>query len=135
MSMSSSNFPYVWMSFSQDPEHDNEKDFEEFEENLKRDEPFVILTDTAPTEDHKHSPEDKKRTALWMKKNKAELRKLVLAMILIEPSQAKRLGIKAFSVLFTKFWGYPLILASSREEAMAIAEGLLSAHSTSSPAS
>jgi len=32
-------------------------------------------------------------------------------------------------VVFAKFWGYPLMLASSREEAMAIAEKLLSVKS------
>ncbi|SEB17564.1 hypothetical protein [Marinobacterium iners] len=135
MSMNSSDFPFVWMSFSQEPGHDQEKDFEEFEANLQRGKPFVILTDTAPDEGHEHSPEDKKRTALWMKKHKAELRKQVLATILIEPSPAKRLGIKPFAVLFAKFWGYPLMLAASREEAMTIARGLLSEQSTPSPAS
>ncbi|MAD03382.1 hypothetical protein [Pseudoalteromonas sp.] len=135
MSMNSTNFPFVWMSFSHEPEHDHEKDFEAFEANLQRGEPFVILTDTAPAEDHAHSPEDKRRTAFWLKEHKAELRELVLAMILIEPSQAKRLAIKAFAMLFAKFWGYPLMLASSHEDAMEIAKGLLSGQSTSSPAS
>ncbi len=125
MSMNSSDFPLVWMSLTQEPGHDHQKDFEEFEANLKRGEPFVILSDTAPVEEHDHTPEDKKRTALWMKKHKAELRKLVLAMIQIEPNQAKRLGYKAFAALFAKFWGYPLVLASSREEAVKMAKDLL----------
>ncbi|MED5525138.1 MAG: hypothetical protein VX447_10345 [Pseudomonadota bacterium] len=125
MSMNSANFPFVWMSFSHEPGHDHEKDFEAFEANLQRGEPFVILTDTAPDEDHAHSPEDKRRTAFWLKEHKAELRELVLAMILVEPSQAKRLGIKAFAVLFAKFWGYPLLLAASREEAIEMARELL----------
>ncbi|QMV16258.1 hypothetical protein Vspart_03643 [Vibrio spartinae] len=125
MSMNSSNFPFVWMRFSHEPGHDHEKDFAAFEANLKRGEPFVLLTDTAPAEDHEHSPEEKRRTAFWMREHKAELRKLVQAMIMVEPSQAKRLGIKAFAVLFAKFWGYPLIVAASHEEAMEIAKGLL----------
>ena len=61
-----------------------------------------------------------------MKKHKAQLRKQVLAMIQIEPSQAKRLGYKAFAALFAKFWGYPLLLAASREEAVEMARALLS---------
>lgn len=126
MSLNSSHFPFVWMSLEQGPGQDSQKDFEEFETNLKRREPFVILSDTAPSEGHEHAPEQKKLTALWMKKHKAELRKLVLAMILVEPNAAKRLGGKAFALVFAKFWGYPLLLASSREEAMDIARGLLS---------
>ncbi|WP_369944387.1 hypothetical protein [Xanthomonas medicagonis] len=127
MSMNSSNFPLVWVSFSHEPGHDDQKDFDEFEANLRRGEPFVILSDSAPEgDDHEHTPEEKKRTALWMKKHKTELRKLVQAMILIEPNAAKRLGFKAFATVFAKFWGYPLLLASSREQAVEMAEELLS---------
>lgn len=125
MSINSSNFPFVWMSLRQEPGHDHQNDFAEFEANLQRGEPFVLLTDTIPADDHEHSPDEKKRTTLWMKKHKAELRKLVLAMIMIEANSAKRLGFKAFSVVFAKFWGYPLLLAASREQAMEIARELI----------
>lgn len=131
--MNSSDFPLVWMNLTQEPGHDHQKDFEEFEANLQRGEPFVLLTDTVPAEDHEHSPEDKKRTALWMKKNKVELRRLVLAMILVEPNSAKRLGFKAFAVIFAKFWGYPMLLAASRDQAIEIARELLQTDRKSSP--
>ena len=131
--MNSSDFPLVWMNLTQEPGHDHQKDFEEFEANLQRGEPFVLLTDTVPAEDHEHSPEDKKRTALWMKKNKVELRRLVLAMILVEPNSAKRLGFKAFAVIFTKFWGYPMLLAASRDQAIEMARELLQTDRKSSP--
>lgn len=134
MSMNSSNFPLVWMSLTQDPGQDPQQDFDEFEANLRRGEPFVLLSDTAPVEDedHDHTPEEKKRIALWMKKHKVELRRLVLAMILIEPNSAKRLGFKAFAVVFAKFWGYPLLLAASREEAIEMAGELLATQKTTS---
>ncbi|WP_413791935.1 MULTISPECIES: hypothetical protein [unclassified Pseudomonas] len=125
MSVNSSDFPFVWMNLTQESGHDHQKDFDELEANLRRGEPFVLLTDTAPAEDHEHSPEDKKRTALWMKKHKIELRKSILAMILVEPHSAKRLGYKAFAVVFAKFWGYPMLLAASREQAMEMAKELL----------
>ncbi len=126
MPLDSTNFPLVWMSYDEAPDHDHDEDFEAFEANLKRGEPFVLLTSSAPTEGHEQSQEEKKRTSLWMKKHKAALRTLVLAMIVIEPNAAKRLTFKAFGVAFAKFWGYPLRLASSREEAMEIARKLLS---------
>lgn len=132
MPINSSKFPLVWMNLTQEPGHDHHEDFAEFEANLKRGEPFVLLTDTAPAEDHEHSPEEKKRTALWMKKHKLALRKLVLAMIVIEPSSAKRLGFKAFSVVFAKFWGYPLLLAASRLQAEEMARELLAGNGKSS---
>ncbi len=128
------NFPLVWMSYDEGPDHDHDEDFEALEESFKRGAPFVILTDNAPTEDHEHSQEEKKRTALWMKKHKVELRTLVLAMIVIEPSTAKRLAFKPFGVAFAKFWGYPMTLASSREEGIEIAGKLLSEHAGSATA-
>jgi hypothetical protein len=135
MSMNSSQFPFVWMSFGQGLGQDSQKDFDEFEANLKRGEPFVLLSDTPPTEGHEHAPEEKKRTSLWMKKHKTELRTLVQAMIVVEPNAAKRLGFKAFAMVFTKFWGYPLLLAASREEAIEIAKGLLAKRAASATAS
>ncbi|CAO3426167.1 hypothetical protein [Azospirillum endophyticum] len=126
MPLDSTNFPLVWVTYEEGPDHDHDKDFQAFEANLRRGEPFVLLTDSALAEDHEHSQEEKKRNALWMKRHKAELRNLVLAMIVIEPSAAKRLAFKAFGVAFAKFWGYPMRLASSREEALEIARNLLS---------
>ncbi len=129
MPLDSTDFPRVWMSYDETPDHDHDEDFEELEATLRRGAPFVILTDSAPSENHAHSQEEKKRTALWMKKHKTELRTLVLAMIVIEPRAAKRMTFKPFGVAFAKFWGYPMKLASSREEAMEIAGKLLSEHS------
>lgn len=134
MPLDISNFPLVWMRYDDEPDHDHNEDFEALEASFKRGAPFVILTDNAPTEDHAHSQEEKKRTALWMKKHKVELRTLVLALIVIEPSAAKRLAFKSFGVAFAKFWGYPLRLASSREEAMEIAGNLLSERAKSATA-
>ncbi|RMB26785.1 hypothetical protein C8J47_3400 [Sphingomonas sp. PP-F2F-G114-C0414] len=134
MPFDSTKFPLVWISYDEGPDHDHDQDFEAFEANLKRGTPFVILTDSAPNEEHEHSQEEKKRTSLWMKKHKAELRSLVLAMIVIEPSAIKRLAFKPFGVAFAKFWGYPLKLVSSHEEASQIAAEMISERSGSAAA-
>ena len=128
MPLDITNFPLVWMSYDEAPDHDHDADFAALELCLKRGAPFVILSDNAPTEeeDHDHSQEEKKRTTLWMKKHKAELRTLVLAMIVIEPSGAKRLAFKTFGAVFSKFWGFPLRIAVTRAEAMDVAKNLLS---------
>ncbi len=130
MHFDSTKFPLVWITYDEGPDHDHDhnhdKDFEAFEVNLKRGIPFVILTDSAPSEEHEHSQEEKKRTSLWMKRHKTELRSLVLAMIVIEPSAVKRLAFKPFGVAFAKFWGYPLKLVSSHEDASLLAAKLIS---------
>lgn len=125
MPMNSRDFPFVWMSFSHAPGHDHDHDFEEFERNLTKGEPFVILSDQAPEDDHEHSPEEKKRTALWMKRHKAELRQLVMGLIVVEPNAAKRLALKTFGIAFAKFWGYPLLTAANRTEALTLGRELL----------
>ncbi|MCE8420482.1 hypothetical protein LZ190_17570 [Rhodovulum sulfidophilum] len=134
MPLDAKNFPLVWMSYDEEPDHDHDDDFEALEACFGRGAPFVILTDNAPAEDHEHSQEEKRRTALWMKTHKADLRALVLAMIVIEPSATKRLAFRSFGVAFAKFWGHPLRLASSREEAMEIAGKLLSERAGSATA-
>lgn len=134
MPLDSTKFPLVWMNYEQGPEHDHDKDFEALEANLKRGQPFVLLTDSAPEDEHEHSHEEKRRTSLWMKKHKVELSRLVLAMIVIEPSAAKRIAFLAFGVPFSKFWGYPMRVASSRDEAMEIAGKLLSERAGSATA-
>lgn len=128
MPLDSTTFPFVWMNYDEGPDHDHDEEFEVLESLLQRGAPFVILTDNAPTEDHDHSQEEKKRLALWMKKHKIELRTLVLGMVVIEANPTKRLAFKAFGVAFSKFWGYPMRLASSREEGLDIAAKLLSEH-------
>lgn len=126
MPLDNTDFPLVWMSYDEEPDHDHDEDFEALEASFRHGTPFVILTDNAPSEEHEHSQEEKKRTALWMKKHKAELRTLVLAMIVIEPNAAKRMAFKPFGLAFGKFWGYPMKLASTREEGIEIAGKLLS---------
>jgi len=128
MPLDISNFPLVWMNYDEAPDHDHDEDFAALEACFRRGAPFVILSDNAPTEDeeHDHSHEERKRTALWMKKHKLELRTLVRAMIVIEPSAAKRLAFKTFGAVFSKFWGFPLKIAVNRKEAMNVAETLLS---------
>ena len=134
MPLDSTNFPIVWMSYDEGPDHDDDEDLAALEVNLKRGKPFVILTDNAPTEEHEHTQEEKKRTALWMKRHKAELRSLVLTMIVIEPNAAKRLAFKTFGVAFGKFWGFPMGVVTTREEAMEMADNMLLEHAGSATA-
>jgi hypothetical protein len=50
---------------------------------------------------------------------------LVKAMIVVEPSLAKRLAAQAFATIFAKFWGYPLLWADTRDAAVEMAAALL----------
>lgn len=93
---------------------------------LAREQAFVILNDSGVDEsEHEHTQEERKQTSLWMKQNKAALRQFVKAMVLIEKNHAKRIAAKAFSVMFGKFWGYPMLIVADTEQAQELAQKLL----------
>jgi len=119
-------FPLVWMQIAAPSNKPEDSPFAEFEALLARKEVFVLLNDEGlDTGDHEHSPEEMKQTSLWMKRHKSDLRIFVKASIHIEPSTAKRLASKAFTVVYEKFWGYPMLIAATKEEALVMAQNLL----------
>ena len=125
MLLDTSAFPLVWMRNAPSPEPvEGDGAFGPLEQLLRRGETFVLLTEAGGFEDHEHSGDDKKKMSLWMKRHRAEL-KMIKGMIAIEPSVAKRLAMKPFSLLFKKFWGYPLLFAGAHDEAIEVARKLL----------
>lgn len=127
MRIDATHFPFVWMYTAVPGKDANASPFAEFEALLARKESFILLNDEDAAHDkHAHSPEEMKQVTRWMKAHKSELRAFVKASIHIEPNNAKRIAAKPFAIVYEKFWGYPLIMASSKEDALAIAQKLLS---------
>jgi len=124
MFIDSSTFPLVWMRQVASASDPAQAPFEEFANLLARKQAFVFLSDDGFS-DHEHSQEERKQTSLWMKKNKVEIRAFIKGMVLIEPNAGKRLASKAFAIMFGKFWGYPLLVTASKEEALETAQRLL----------
>lgn len=125
MPIDSSNFPFVWISFDHHEDHDDDKEFADFERLLARRQVFILLSENAMEGMREHQHEERKRISLWMKKNKEDLRAFVKAMILIAPGTAQRVAIKALATVFGQFWGYPLMAVASRAEALELAERLI----------
>ncbi|WP_244431903.1 hypothetical protein [Rhodopseudomonas sp. B29] len=128
MLLDAATFPIVRMNFAHDPADTHDDDFAAFEALLDRATPFVIIGQGAGEEidhEHDHDVDERRRLALWSKKQKPRLRAFVKAMIYVEPSTAKRLGMKAFQIVSEKFWGYPMLVAASDAEALTMARGLL----------
>lgn len=124
MMLDASTFPLVWMRQDAAPGQAEDGDiFEAFEALLHKGQAFVLLAEGGPG-DHEHRQDDRKRLSLWMKQHRRELA-LVKAMIVIEPSLAKRLAAQAFATIFAKFWGYPLLWADTRDAAIDMAAALL----------
>ena len=127
MRVDAAQFPFVWIQMAAPGKDPNVSPFTEFEALLARQEVFVLLSDESTIHgEHEHSPEEMKRITRWMKAHKSELRAFVKASIHIEPNKVKRLAAKTFAIVYEKFWGYPLMMASSKKDALATAQKLLS---------
>lgn len=127
MQLDAVDFPVVWMRFKAPSTSLGLSPFEEFEQLLARKQPFVLINDEGlDRSKHDETPEERKQVSLWMKRNKTALRSYVKAAIYIEPSTAKRVATKAFAAIYEKFWGYPMIMVVTMDEAVRLANDLLS---------
>lgn len=125
MRIDATQFPFVWLQKTTLGDS-QEKSLVEFEALLARNEPFVLLSNESLDQGQpEHSPDEMKQMALWMKRHKSELKRYVKASIHIESSLTKRLAGKAFAVVYEKFWGYPMLMTATEDEALALAQNLL----------
>ncbi|MDR8398351.1 hypothetical protein NE850_18575 [Paraburkholderia sp. USG1] len=126
MQLDSTHFPMVWMRLGALPDQPPETAFAGFDQLLARQQAFVLLSDEGMTGgDHEHTQEERRQTALWMKKHRAAIRSFIKGMVVIEPDAAKRQAGEAFARLYEKAWGYPMLIAVSRGEALETARTLL----------
>ncbi|MEA1672868.1 hypothetical protein [Nitrospirillum sp. BR 11163] len=127
MFLNVAEFPIVRLSYDQEAAQTEDDAFAAFESLLDRETPFVIIGQGAAADDadHEDDPAQRKKMALWSKKNRQRLSTFVKAMVYVEPSATKRLAMKAFQVVSEKFWGYPMLVVASDAEALDKARELL----------
>lgn len=138
MIIDDSKFPIVFVDFQHSLEqvenetHNHDNDMAAFTSLFEREKPFVMIsTGETPEENHKHSREEIKQVNAWRKINKEKL-KYTKATIQVEPSKVKRIGLTLFASVYEKFWGNPLLLVKTQEEALEIAEKVLNKASLTS---
>ena len=138
MIIDDSKFPIVFVDFqhshnhAENEEHNHDDDLAIFTNLFERGKSFVMIsTGETPEENHKHSREETKQVNAWRKINKEKL-KYTKATIQVEPSKVKRIGLTLFASVYEKFWGNPLLLAQTQEEALEIAEKVLNKASLTS---
>jgi hypothetical protein len=124
MLLDDSAFPIVRMHYDKTAPEGEDAGFALFDALLARERAFVLLGEGGDGA-REQSHEERKSLTLWMKRNREPLRAFVKAMVYVEPKAAKRVLVKASAGVFGKFWGYPMLVAASREEALAIAARLL----------
>ncbi|ASA57938.1 hypothetical protein [Vibrio gazogenes] len=126
MQIDTAQFPLVWTRFNAPGTDPDASPFAEFEALLARKTVFVLLNDEGLDKgDHEHAPDEMKQTSRWMKNHKSELKAFVKAAIYIEPNIAKRMATKAFASVYEKFWGYPMVMVATKDEALALAQKFL----------
>jgi hypothetical protein len=118
-------FPIVRIRYDRTGPAGQDNYLELFEALLDREQPFVLIGNGAQLYEESH--EERKHIALWMKRNRARLNRLVRAMVYVEPNTEQRLASRPAAFVFEKFWGFPMLVSESDREAMSIAESLLAA--------
>jgi hypothetical protein len=118
-------FPIVRIRYDQEGPSGQDNNLALFEALLDREQPFVLIGNGEHLQQESH--EERKRIALWMKRNRVRLNRLVRAMVYVEPNTVKRLAARPATFVFEKFWGFPMLVSESDRDATAIAESLLAA--------
>ncbi|WP_175998255.1 ATP--cob(I)alamin adenosyltransferase [Burkholderia stabilis] len=126
MRIDSLDFPFVWLSYRSGASVGSDI-LGELERLLVCNDRFVILSDDMPVvkDQPAEDAEDRKRFMQWTKSNRSRLRRQVSAMIAIEADAASRRVLKDFAGVFERIWGYPLLVASTRDIAFSAAKLLL----------
>ncbi|MEN5093677.1 hypothetical protein ABE458_23545 [Pseudomonas protegens] len=122
------HFPLVWMRRAEGVEQPGNTPFQQLEALMQRGQAFVLMSDAMPDPAQRNSVQSKERLkqgSLWMKRNKAAIRRWIKAMIVIAPEPEAQAGVEAFADTYEKFWGYPLLHSASQQAAAAMAQQLL----------
>jgi len=126
MLIDATHFPLVWMQINSEDGESDSAPFADFEKLLSRQQPLVLLNEEGLNNgQHEHSVEAMKYTTRWMKANKDALQAYVKAAIYIEPDASKREATASFSRMYEKFWGYPMLMVATKEQALTVAHQLL----------
>ncbi|WP_047287999.1 MULTISPECIES: hypothetical protein [Pseudomonas] len=122
------HFPLVWMRPAKGAGQPGVEPFQQLEALMQRGQAFVLMSDAMPDPAQRNTEQSKallKQGALWMKRNKAAIRRWIKAMIVIAPEPEAQAGVEAFAETYEKFWGYPLLHSASPLAAASLAQQLL----------
>ncbi|WP_336333898.1 hypothetical protein [Pseudomonas putida] len=126
MLLNATCFPLVWMKIGNTSIDTSDEGFAAFEALLARAEPFVLLdAESADRQEREPSHEEQKQLSLWMKRHKAALRSFVKGQVVVEADTGKQTTARLFAAKFEAFWGYPLFVVGTEEEALKVANQLL----------
>lgn len=120
MHVATGRFPRVWVSAA--PPSNWESGLDAL---LRRGERFVLLTRDLPRNDRVAGAE-RKRFALWFKRNRQRLAEVGAGGIVIVPNEAVALALRPMTAPLRKAFGYPVRIATAdrlESEIVALLDG------------
>lgn len=123
MYLDQSRFPLVFLRADRPSDIPPELQFEGM---LDRGEPFVLIGDHLPDRGHDEPPEERKKHALFFKKNKDRLRALCRGIVFVEGDKSVPPPLRLVAQTVGKAFGARVSFA--RDEAHAIAAGTALLH-------
>lgn len=122
MQIDKSQFPLVFLRDIEGPEVMAEVEFAEIFVESRA---FVLIAKHDDHDDTHDSPDARKARALFLKQNKARLRKLCAAAIMIEGTNAIPMPLRLAAQGFSKAFGVPFHFVHDEAEATALGREIL----------
>ena len=119
MYLDQSRFPLVFLRSDRPSDLPHELQFEGM---LDRGAPFVLIGDHVPDKDHDEPHEERKKRALFFKKNKDRLRVLCRGIIVVEGDKSIPMPLRLAAQAVGKAFGASI--AFVRDEAGAVEAGM-----------
>lgn len=124
MNIDTTDYPLVRMDNTPENSIPIDDLLDVFSALLARGKPFVFIADMLPDRKNTNIEYGHKLTR-WMKENKEKLSHLVKGHIQVIENTELHLLPPSFAVTFARFWGYPMFIVSSKEDAHKKAQSLL----------
>lgn len=103
MHIDTRHFPRVWISSTGSSNWESELD-----SLLHQSERFVLLTREVPGREQEADKEERKRLALWLKRNREQLKRVCAGSIVVVTNPVVALSLHATLAPLGKAFGYPV---------------------------
>jgi len=124
MRVDPSRFPLVWLDSSPANAEPTDKVLDDMSALLARQQPFVFLA-AGGFDDAEPDLDARRKVASWMKANKPAIVRYIKAQLHVADTVEARDKALEFGRIFENFWGYPLLVVGSCDEAETRARALL----------
>ena len=124
MKIDSRDFPIVHLDYASSSRKNYNQILLHLKQLLEKKQPFVIIGKGAHDE-NEDRVDDRRKISFWAQANKKEVQKYIKVHLYIAQDLETKKSMEEFTETFEDFWGYPLVVVESEEEALSKAHLLL----------